>query len=146
MAYLYEAEIHVARARILYSLGSSQDAETELERAEEICAEVADKYGSLGLHLPDHITPSAEIADIWDHFYERAASWAQWEAEDARMISFQERYPKESRKPAWVYCPRGHNAVFSETGYDECAACGAPMTPADEEPYFNKLCAAGHCM
>ena len=142
MPYLFEVEIHVARARILYSLGAFRDAETELQHAEDLCIDVAGSHGYRGIKLPETIRPSPEIADLWDYFYAEAASWAEDEARDyARLIQ-----QEGNREPAMVYCPSGHNAVFSQHGYDECAACGAVMTAAAEESYFDSLCSAGQCM
>lgn len=143
MAYLFEAEIHVARARLLIELGFHKEAGAELERAEELCADVAGHYGHSGFVLPATVRPSPEIAGIWEHHYAAGASWAEEEARDYEQLVAQQA---EKREPAMVYCPSGHNAVFSQQGYDECAACGAVMTADAEESYFDSLCAAGQCM
>lgn len=45
-----------------------------------------------------------------------------------------------------LYCPRGCNQVHTTAGHDECAACGAVMTPENEESYHDGLIAAGQCM
>lgn len=45
-----------------------------------------------------------------------------------------------------LYCPRGCNQLHTTAGYDECGACGALMTPMNEDQYYDGLCAAGQCM
>ncbi|WP_141738813.1 hypothetical protein, partial [Acidithiobacillus caldus] len=85
--HLYEVEMLIARHRILLSLGFEEDAFSELEKAEELCAEVAENYGYKGWRLPNSCRPSPEIADIWDFHY-GYGSWRASEAEDdARMLA-----------------------------------------------------------
>ena len=98
MTYLYEAEIHVARFRLLRGLGLSQEAEAELLQALDACADAASNYGYRGIALPEHVRPSPEIVGVWEHFYDDGASWAQSEAEDyAKMIAFTESQPTVRR-------------------------------------------------
>lgn len=42
-----------------------------------------------------------------------------------------------------VYCPYGHNVVWTTAEWDECGACGSIMTEADEESYCCSLTSAG---
>jgi hypothetical protein len=141
---LYEVEIHVARARLLLDLGFQKEASAELERAEDLCADAAYYHGNRYWppHIPVPVSP--ELRDIWDFHYSRAVQAREWDAqEEAQKSAF---LATIEREPAMVYCPSGHNAVFSPQGYDECAACGAVMTADAEESYFDSLCAAGQCM
>lgn len=38
-----------------------------------------------------------------------------------------------------IYCPHGHNVLWTTAEWDECAACGARMTAAAEESYCCSL-------
>lgn len=76
---------------------------------------------------------------------ENKAIEQEWEKAQARMMELRVMYPDAS-EPRWLYCPHGHNVVFSKAGYDECAACGSIMTEAAEERYYETLVAVGQCM
>lgn len=55
---------------------------------------------------------------------------------------------KQEKPVRALYCPHGHNVVWSSAEYDECAACGATMTAGEEseEDYLDSLTVAGQCM
>jgi len=52
--------------------------------------------------------------------------------------------PSDSERP--IYCPHGHNVLWTTERWGECGACGAIMTEAAEERYQQSLVTANHIM
>lgn len=154
MHHYYEAEIHVARANIRALLGFADEAAAELRRAVNLSHDAGHDYAYYSgvRHSPDHISDclleSSEegCCDGMEHRDWDEDHRVEAEIISARKAALKEAYPDmEKHGGLWVYCPNGHNTVFSPTGMDECAACGAIMTP-DDTSYYDALCAAGQCM
>lgn len=153
MSYHFEAEIHVARANIRDFLGLTAEATQETCVAKELAFQAAHDHAYVGDAFFPNTMSDCLIDASEEGFYdgERHREWdeAQRIDEDiktARKAALKAAYPDlEKCGGLWVYCPRGHNTIFSPSGMDECAACGAVMTP-DDESYFDALCAAGQCM
>lgn len=144
--HLYDAEIHVARSRILNLLGFADEADMELKMANKIADIVAWRYSMQCLDLTEVIMPSDEIAIEWDCSYLSGIWHREEEAqEDAQIAAFNALYPP-SCEEHYLYCPRGHDSILSKAGWMECGCCGAPMTAISEDQYYDALCAAGQCM
>ena len=58
---------------------------------------------------------------------------------------YQLNYP-DSPVERNLYCPGGHNVVFTKLGYEECGACGQIMSEDAEDQYYGSLIRAGQCM
>ena len=63
----------------------------------------------------------------------------------AEMAEYKLMYP-DSPQERMLYCPSGHNVVWTKAHHEECGACGAIMTEDAEDQYYDSLCAAGQCM
>lgn len=97
--------------------------------------------------LPDILVDAYEDGHLeaWvDDSDERSTEeWYRKYAEEKEF--YQLNYPDSPVERA-LYCPGGHNVVFTKSGYDECAGCGQIMTEAAEDQYYNSLIRAGQCM
>ena len=155
MHYYYEAEIHVARANIRALLGFADEAAAELRKAVNLSHDAGhdSAYSGSG-YYPDLIHISECLLESSGEGYGDGMEHREWDEDQriedeiiaARKAALKEAYPDmEKHGGLWVYCPNGHNTVFSPTGMDECAGCGAVMTP-DDESYYDALCRAGQCM
>lgn len=76
-----------------------------------------------------------DLACAYQHAYEECMD----------ELWMDESYPRKA-SGHMLYCPRGCNTLFSAAGYDECAACGALMTPHCEEAFSDALERAGQLM
>ncbi len=72
-----------------------------------------------------------------------AEEWRRTYAEEQEFYRL--NYPDSPVERA-LYCPGGHNMVWTKAGYDECAACGQIMTENAAEEYMSSLVRAGQCM
>jgi hypothetical protein len=82
----------------------------------------------------------AQLADSEEREY------AEWSREfEEELEEFRQNYP-DSPKERFIFCPNGHNSLFTKSGYEECAECGCLMTEAAEESFCNTLTIAGQCM
>lgn len=145
MPYLYEAEIAVSRARILESLGFSEESELALSQAEDLAIEAARFYGDRGEYKAMSFPVSAEIGYVWDHHLSNHLRYFEWEQqEEAQIAHFSAHYPPSDVERN-LYCPHGHEIFRSKAGWVPCGSCGAPMTPDAEDRYYGALVAAGQC-
>lgn len=73
-------------------------------------------------------------------------STEEWRRKSVEEKEFYQLNYPDSPVERHLYCPGGHNVVFTKSGYDECGACGQIMTEAAEDQYYGSLIRAGQCM
>lgn len=149
MFEMTEALIHHARFCVLNMTGGDP-----VEAARELTAVKTSAYnaGCLafrnGAPIPNGFhselveeCQQGYLEEEYDQLKER--EWREnYEAEKAAE---QLAYPDSPVERA-LYCPGGHNVVFTKAGRDECGACGQIMTENAEDQYMNSLIRAGQCM
>ena len=152
MFELTEALIHHARFCVL---GMTNADPKEIERELAKAKSLAFRSGVAAFH--NQTEKPSYIPEILDGDYKEGLvdAWQEDQmehgAEELRRELAEEQelqrlnYPDSPVERA-LYCPGGHNMVWTKAGYDECAACGQIMTENAADEYMNSLIRAGQCM
>ena len=144
MFEITEALIHHARFCILNMTNADHDETSQELRMAQVCAYRAGyralRFGTKATDKPSHL-PEMLIED-WLQGYELAVDEENFLAE---MAVHKLMYP-DSPEERMLYCPSGHNVVWTKAHHDECGACGQIMTENAEDSYYAALIRAGQCM
>ena len=144
MFELTEALIHHARFTILnMTNGDPEETDQELRMAEIWAYSAGYRDFRVGIKATDKPTHLPEILiEDWLEGHGHAKDEEDFHAE---MAEHKLMYP-DSPVERMLYCPSGHNMVFTKAHHDECGACGHIMTENAEASYYNSLISAGQCM
>ena len=144
MFEMTEALIHHARVCILGITNADPDETNQELRMAQVCAYNAGyrafRFGVEAKAKPSHL-PEMLIED-WLQGHGHAEDEENFRAE---MAEYKLMYP-DSPEERMLYCPSGHNVVWTKAHHDECGACGQIMTENAEDSYYAALIRAGQCM
>ena len=152
MFEMTEALIHHARFYILNMTNADpKETERELTTAKAFAFDAG--RAAFHTHLPKQTNfPSILEAAYEDGNWEAAVDDSEErEVEEWRRTYAEEQeyyrlnYP-DSPVERFLYCPGGHNVLFTKKGYEECAGCGQIMSETAEDQYMDSLIRAGQCM
>lgn len=148
MLEMTEALIHHARFLILRMTGAEfHDIEWSLTTAQNFAFKAGQADGEKGSPKPGYIPAHLRAAyqeglddAHLESYYRESANeineqWAEMKA----------TYP-DAKEERFIFCPNGHNCLFTKSGYEECAGCGCLMTEEAEDDYENALIMSGQLM
>lgn len=153
MLELTEALLHNARISILQLTHADAQEITQEKLLADFFAfqagynNAAIKSPDLVDFLPEQIRESyleGGYVAYSDLFEEEDIRYSLQEL-DEEWADFKAAYP-DTEKERFIFCPNGHNVLFTTSGYEECAGCGAHMTEKAEEDFNNALTLAGQLM
>lgn len=141
-ACIIDALVARAHLRFLQSIDSERfeelilDWHMELERA----AEAVGYHDALndGFEIPEAFQEDKDLRGSYRTGLELADEDEEWRAMNAAYPSVQSERP--------IFCPHGHNVLWTTAGWDECGACGAIMTAHAQEDFDDALVSAGQLM
>lgn len=152
MFEMTEALIHHARFRILNMTNADpKEAERELTTARAFAFDAGrvafNNQAIMPAFFPEILYGAYEDghmeACLDDSDKREAEEWRRKYAEEREYYRL--NYPDSPVERA-LYCPGGHNVVFTKSGYEECGACGQIMSENAEDQYMEALICAGQCM
>lgn len=148
MLEMTEALIHHARFLILRMTGAEfHDIEWALTTAQNFVFQAG--QASCGRQSPEPEYLPAHLRDAYHEGYDNArydALCMESEREIAEELAEWKATHPDTKEKRHIYCPNGHNSLFTTSGYEECAACGHLMSEDDENSYYQALTISGQCM